>query len=75
MTARLPAEGSSTAHRQTESVLRYTDSRGKRKSAGTYVLKKEAQDAIDEAYGRVATPDASLETWTSTENGETGSAP
>lgn len=32
---------------------RYTDSRGKRKSAGTYLLKREAQDAIDKAYGRV----------------------
>jgi integrase len=31
---------------------RYTDSRGRRRSAGTFRLKREAQEAIDEAYGR-----------------------
>jgi integrase len=31
-------------------VARYTNLEGKRKSAGTYPLKRKAQDAIDEAY-------------------------
>lgn len=31
---------------------RYTDSRGVRRSAGTFPLKREAQEAIDRAYGR-----------------------
>jgi Phage integrase family len=47
---------------------RYTDSHGRRRSAGTYDRKKEAQDAIDAAYGRVATPETFgeyFETWTS----------
>lgn len=33
---------------------RYTDASGKRRSAGTFPLKREAQSAIDKAYGRVA---------------------
>src|SRR4051812_13631591 len=31
---------------------RYTDPRGRRRSAGTFRTKREAQDAIDAAYGR-----------------------
>jgi|HubBroStandDraft_6_1064221.scaffolds.fasta_scaffold206195_2 integrase len=45
---------------------RYTDGRGRRRSAGTYLLKREAQEAIDDAYGRVSTPHtigAYFETW------------
>ena len=33
-------------------VARYTNSAGKRRSAGTFALKRDAQDAIDRAYGR-----------------------
>lgn len=45
---------------------RYTDSRGRRRSAGTYLRKRDAQAAIDAAYGRVDTPDtvrAYFATW------------
>ena len=47
---------------------RYTDSRGRRRSAGTFKLKREAQEAIDDAYGRVDssyTVGAYLTTWLS----------
>ena len=47
---------------------RYTDSRGRRRSAGTFALKGEAQAAIDRAYRRVETADtlgAYFATWTS----------
>ena len=47
---------------------RYTDSRGRRRSAGTFALKGEAQAAIDRAYRRVETANtlgAYFETWTS----------
>jgi integrase len=46
---------------------RFTDSRGRRRSAGTFPLRREAQDAIDAAYGRVDAPNtigAYFETWT-----------
>lgn len=46
---------------------RYTNSRGRRVSAGTYRRKSEAQDAIDRARGRTTAPDtlgAYFETWT-----------
>src|SRR4051794_14130970 len=33
-------------------VARYTDRHGKLKSAGTFALRREAQDAIDAAYER-----------------------
>jgi integrase len=33
-------------------VARYTNSAGKRKSAGTFPLRKEAVEAIEEAYGK-----------------------
>jgi integrase len=33
-------------------VARYTDPDGRRHSAGTFKTKREAQDAIDDAYGR-----------------------
>jgi hypothetical protein len=36
-------------------VARYTNRHGQRKSAGTYDLKREAQDAIDAAYEREST--------------------
>lgn len=45
---------------------RFTDSRGRRRSAGTFPLKREAQGAINDAYGRVNTPDtvgAYFATW------------
>jgi integrase len=47
---------------------RYTDSRGRRRSAGTFALKGEAQEAIDKVYRRVENPEtlgAYFETWTS----------
>lgn len=46
-------------------VARYTDANGKRRSAGTFKLKREAQDAIDEAYEAMeAAPTADLEAMT-----------
>jgi integrase len=45
---------------------RYTDSKGRRRSAGNYPLKREAQDAINNAYGRPDVRDtvgAYHETW------------
>jgi integrase len=45
---------------------RYTDRQGRRRSAGTFPLKREAQEAIDRAHGRVSIPDtigAYFETW------------
>src|SRR3954467_643490 len=33
-------------------VARYTDRQGQQKSAGTFALKRDAQDAIDAAYDR-----------------------
>jgi integrase len=36
---------------------RYTDARGRRRSAGTYATKREAQDAIYAAYGRASGDD------------------
>ena len=48
-------------------VARYTNEEGKRKSAGTFKLKREAQQAIDDAYERpsvVDTVGAYFETWT-----------
>ena len=48
-------------------MARYTDARGKRRSAGTYDLKREAQEAIDRAYGRTVSPDTFgvyFQTWT-----------
>ncbi len=35
---------------------RYTNAAGKRKSAGTFATRREAQDAIDAAYGRADDP-------------------
>jgi integrase len=52
---------------KTSWYARYTDTRGRRRSAGTFPLKREAQEAIDAAYGRVDSPDtvgAYFETWT-----------
>ncbi len=49
-------------------LARYTDSDGKRCSAGTYDLKKDAQNAIDMAYGRPVKRDtvgAYFDTWMS----------
>jgi integrase len=52
-------------------VARYTDRRGKRKSAGTYELKRDAQVAIDAAYAgetgepwRADTVGGYFQTWT-----------
>lgn len=48
-------------------VARYTNSAGKRKSAGTFPLKREAQEAIDSAYelpARADTLGAYAATWT-----------
>jgi hypothetical protein len=54
---------------QTVWVARYTDPAGRRRSAGSYRHKREAQDAIDSAYDAAtrATPQtvgAYSETWT-----------
>jgi integrase len=49
-------------------VARYTGADGRRRSAGTFRLKREAQDALDAAYGqrqRADTVGAYAETWTS----------
>jgi integrase len=46
---------------------RYTDSRGNRRSAGTYKRRREAQDAIDNAYGLPRAPEtvgSYFESWT-----------
>jgi integrase len=48
-------------------IARYTDAHGKRVSAGTFKLKREAQDAIDAAYERCVPTDtvgAYAATWT-----------
>jgi integrase len=44
------------AERKVKWEARYTDAKGKRRSAGTFTLKREAQEAIDVAYGRVEDP-------------------
>lgn len=45
---------------------RYTNSKGERRSAGTFPLKRKAQEAIDNAYGRAENPGTIggyFETW------------
>src|SRR5450755_1313192 len=48
-------------------IARYTDVKGRRRSAGTFRLKREAQDAINEAYKQPAhdpqTVGAYLDAW------------
>jgi integrase len=54
---------------QTVWIARYTDPGGRRRSAGSYLRKREAQDAIDAAYDSATraapqTVGAYFETWT-----------